>query len=300
VLTEINEFKPSQIIISSEYFSGMSIDELKAFRSFLETIAKDIILFAYVRDPWSYAVSLFQEMIRSGYLKKEAKIGYAKANVEIFAKFEHAFGKRATILPYESHSNGYDVVKDFCQRFGLNSLLTHTRNYKEVNRGMSREAACVMLQLNQLYPTFDENMNFIPDPARDWMAEAIQNSQLSATPLRISTSTAKLIYEKSKANIEFIEDQYFEGRKYFTEKYNTLKTADFDDTLSISAFNLEQLSEYLLSCMHTLAERAVFSHKESLKLKQDLLDLIKIKNSKAWKILLFFRRVRAMFGTNKR
>ena len=145
----------------------------------------------------------------------------------------------------------------------------------------------------------------------------IQSSPLSKTPLGISKSTAKEIYEKSKADIEFIEERYFEGKRLLSEQYNTLKTSDFDDTLSISTFTAEQLSEYLLSCMHILAERAVKSHQsvetlvstkdhldqELYELKQELSELkqelSEIKNSKAWKSIVAFRRLRAALALHK-
>jgi hypothetical protein len=255
ILKEIDNIKPRRIIISSEYFSGMSVTELKELRSLLESFAEDIILFAYVRDPWSYSVSWKQERIRSGLLKKEAKFGYAMSNVEIFAKFEEAFDKRATVAPYVQRSGGFDVVRDFCQRFGL--TLDCDDKFDKMNKSMMFEAACVMLQLNQLYPFFDKNKSFIYDPARDWMAEAIQNSPLSITPIRISKQTTKKIYKKAKKDIEMMEKLYFDGNKIFTEHYKSLKNAHFDDTLSISKFKREQLSNYLLSCMRILSERAI-------------------------------------------
>jgi hypothetical protein len=299
VLDEIYRAKPHQIIISSEYFISMNVDELKAMHEFLKSIAEKITLFAYVRDPWSWALSLAQEHIRTGWWKKEVKVTYRDSLQEIFGKFEKAFDMHSTAAPYIQGSN---IVTDFCKRFDLNKLTPSTQNYKAVNDRMQTEAACVMLQLNQLYPVFDEHGNIIIDPARDWMSEAIQRSPLSKTPLRISKSTAKEIYEKSKADIEFMEERYFGGRKYFTEQYNLLKTTDFDDTLSISTFTPEQLSEYLLSCMHVLAERAVEKHK----LVQDLLeiknvsenDLLGITSSKVWKLVLFLRRIRVRLAPN--
>lgn len=295
VLDEINEVKPRQIIISSEYFSGMSTDELKAFRSFLESIAEDIILFAYVRDPWSFSISYIQEMIRAGYIKKEATFGYVQSNVEIIAKFEYAFGKRATILPYEQGPDGYNVVKTFCEKFGFSSLVTDINMYQEVNSSMRSEAACLMLQLNQLYPVFDEHNNFIPDPARDWMAEAIQNSPLSKTSILISDRTAKKIYEKSRADIEFLEEQYFSGKKSLSMQYNSVQTTELD-ALSISRFQLEQLSDYLLSCMRELSERALNYYEHAERLNAELTE---IKSSKGWKIIWFFRQINILLGPDK-
>jgi hypothetical protein len=110
-----------------------------------------------------------------------------------------------------------------------------------VNPSMLSEAAQIMLQLNYYFPSFNESQLFIPDPARNWMAEVIQNSLFSRTPLKISTKPANDIYKKSKFDSDFLEERYFDGRNYFNEYYNTLQTTDFDDTLSIYRFNSEEL-----------------------------------------------------------
>jgi hypothetical protein len=272
MLAEIEQTKPDRIIISSEYFTSMSVEGLAAVHEFFKSFAENIELFAYIRDPWSWSLSLAQEHIRTGWWKKEVKVTYRDHPVDTFDKFEKAFETVCTAAPY---TPGTDIVTDFCNRFGLLNLDLNITKYRAVNYSMQKESACVMLELNQLYPVFDENERFIIDHARDWMAEAIQSSPLSTTPLRISTSTAKEIYEKSRNDFETLERRYFAGKRFLSEQYDRLKTSDFDDTLSISTFAVEQLSEYLLSCMHVLAE-----------------ELSEIRDSKAWKAVVAFRRLR--------
>ena len=301
LLAEINAAQPDRIIISSEYFTSMSMEQLRAMYEFLRPLAESIQLFAYVRDPWSWSLSLAQEHIRTGLWKKEVKVTYRDFPVEIFNKFEKAFDTISTVAPYIP---GSDIVADFYRRFGLLDLGYSSPKYQAVNYRMHKEAACVMLQLNQLYPVFNENEAFIIDHARDWMAEVIQGSPLSITPLRISTSTAKEIYEKSKTDIETLEKRYFAGQRFLSEQYYTLKTSDFDDTLSISTFTVEQLSEYLLSCMHILAERAVENHQsvqDLLAMKNNLdWELSEIKKSKAWKAISAFRQIRIALASINR
>lgn len=260
IVDEINEAKPRQIIISSEYFSGMDVDELKAMRDFFETIADDIVLFGYVRDPWSYSISWIQEMIRNGKLKDKVEFGYLMSNVEILAKFEQVFDKRAVVAPYIQRSGGFDVISDFCQRFDL-AIMSNSgainQEFTRVNHSMHREAACVMLRQNQLYPVFDEHNNYIPDAARDWMVESLQISPLDNTPIRMSKRMAEQIFVQAKADIELMEMRYFGGSKLFTEFYESMEFADADDTLSVSLLEPDELAEYLLSCMRVLSERAI-------------------------------------------
>jgi hypothetical protein len=122
------------------------------------------------------------------------------------------------------------------------------------------------------------------------MAWCIQNSPLSITPIRISTTTARRIYEASKADIERMEKEYFDGVGVFTELYKTLNTTDFDDTLSVSRFTKEQVVEYLLYCLHALSKRAMYNYKSEQK----------IKSRKPWKIALFFQKVRQILIPSKK
>jgi hypothetical protein len=331
ILAEINELKPDRIIFSSEYIAEMSLDELKRLCSFVETLADEIIVFIYVRDPWSWSLSLRQEQIRTGWVKKETRVDYTILLRGLIEKIESAFDKRMTIAPFLEQPGGFDVVVDFCKRFGFESLIPAVQDNPKARPSMKLEATCIFLQLNQFYPVFDGNKKYIPDPARNLMSEIIQKSTFSKTQLRISKRTARKIYKESKADIEFVENNYFTGRKYFTDLYKKQQLPDFDDKISISALSPEYLTEYLLSCSYKIAERVINIQKNHQllltrmegvkKTVQDLTvrlaekeqrvqslvtqaaekehmtqelsaELTEIKSSKAWKMALFLRKVR--------
>jgi hypothetical protein len=285
VLTEINTTRPDRIVISCEDFITMPENELEALHAFVKAIAEDIVLFAYVRDPWGDSISLLQEQILTGYVAKDAKFRYANSPPQTVSRFENVFGTQAIIAPFIKKSADFNVAVDFCHRFGFDNLIPAAREHTNVRSSMKREATCVLLQLNQFYPVFGENNEFISDPARDLMRETIRNSPRSRSPLHISTKTAREIYEASLADIEYLEERYFNGRKYFTEHYNTLRTAEFDDSLSIATFEPVQLSEFLLSCMHELAGYAVEGDRLAQELKR-------MKNSRLWKIVSLIQKIR--------
>lgn len=289
VLTEINTTRPDRIVISCEDFIMMPPDELDALHAFVKTITKEVVLFAYVRDPWGESVSLLQEQILTGYVKKEAKFTYANSPPHTISKFENVFGLQAIIAPYIKKSDGFNVVVDFCQRFGFDNLTPAAMGYANIRSGMKREATCVLLQLNQLYPVFDDVNEFIQNPARDLMRETIRYSPQSRTPLQISEKTAREIHKDSLTDIRYLEERYFNGRKYFTEHYNTLRTTEFDDSLSIATFEPVQLSEFLLSCMHELARRVVEGDRSAQELNQELK---RMKNSRLWEIVSLIQKIR--------
>jgi hypothetical protein len=284
LLTDINITRPNRIVISSEDFITMPVNELAMLHLFAKTIAEDVVLFAYVRDPWGESISLLQEQILTGYVAKEAKFTYTNSPAQTISRFEEAFGVQANIAPYVKKTADFNVAVDFCHRFDFEDLIPAARGHTNVRSSMGRESTCVLLQLNQLYPVFDENNDFISDPVRDLMRETISNSQQSRTSLRISTSTAKEIYENSLADIQYLEERYFDGRNFFTEHYNTLQTTDFDDTLSIATFEPEQLSDFFLSCMYELALYAIEGDRSAQELKR-------MKNSRLWKFVSFLQKI---------
>lgn len=286
VLTEINSTRPDRIVISCEDFITMPLNELKELHVFVESITEDVVLLAYVRDPWGESISLLQEQILTGYVAKEARFTYANSPPQTIKRIEEAFGVQAIVAPYVKKSADYNIAVDFCLRFGFDDMIPAARKYTNIRSSMKKEATCVLLQLNQLYPVFSQDNVYTSDPARDLMRETIRNSPQSRTPLHVSTQTAKEIYEDSLADIKYLEERYFNGRKYFTEHYNTLQTAEFDDTLSIATFEPAQLSEFLLSCMYEIAGYAV----EGDRVAQEL---NRMKNSRLWKIVSLIQKIRA-------
>lgn len=127
VITEINAAKPDRIIISCEDLVSMERNEIKKLQSFILTITERVILFAYLRDPWSGSISLLQEQILTGYKKGAANFTYAKYPPKTIEKFEDVFAISATAAPYVPQPNGFNVAVDFCERFSLDSLIPVAR-----------------------------------------------------------------------------------------------------------------------------------------------------------------------------
>ncbi len=226
-------------------------------RSFLESISEEIVPFLYVRDPWSWSISLRQEEIHRGGRKGETQINYTIPLRARLEKLEAAFGRQMMVAPYLTKPDGFDVVSDFLQRFNLDGLLAGLEKKPRLRTSMNLEAAALMLQVNQLYPVFDEQKAFLPDPARALMNRTIQNSSLSRTPLHISRKTARKIYKDSKADLDYVENKYFSGKRIFSDLYKSTKFTEFDDTISLSVFSKEDVTEYLLSCLYSLSQELV-------------------------------------------
>jgi hypothetical protein len=265
LLAEVEAKKPGKLVLSSEYLSGMSLKELYRLRQLLESLAESVVIFGYVRDPWTFSISLLQEEIRAGHIDQEVPFGYMRSNLEILAKFEKAFDCRVDVAPYDGLRTDFDVVGDFCERFGISTEPAVVEPPARVNSRMSREAASVMIRLNKHYPTLDDDGLYIFDPSRDWMVEALLSSPRQGTKIGISDVTIDEIFERSKADIAKMEGQYFRGERCFSDMYARMPRSSFDDTLSCANLTLNGLAEYMLSCMRVLSDRALYYHEHMVK-----------------------------------
>jgi hypothetical protein len=203
-------------------------------------------------------------MIRAGYIAKNLKLAYVRSNIEIISKFESVFESEATVVPFIEDSNEFDVVTDFCNRFGFYSLVTTNKAERAVNRRMNLEATCAMLHLNELYPICREDGVIEPYPARDWMAEALQLSPLDVTPVEMNRETSQDIYDKCLGDSQMMNERYFSRTDPWNVYFKSKKTRDFDDFLSISRLTSEEVSKYMLSSLKILADRAVHYYAESI------------------------------------
>lgn len=255
ILDEIHYFKPNHIIVSSEYFSSMSLPELRSLWEFLNSVAEKIEPLAYVRDPWSFAPSFVQELIRSELLDGEIEFGYLESNVEILSKFEEAFQCPLNVIPYCAGS-GYDVIEDFLCRLGIEAIKDDEDRFisKNLNKSMSREAAIIALRLNKILPTMS--------PSKDWVMEALQEVSENTSPIRISRKSADEIYSKSKSDVELLEQKYFGGDRIFSNLYSSTVFDDFDDRLSLACLTVDHAVDFLLAACHKLASKALHYHNQ--------------------------------------
>jgi hypothetical protein len=259
LLNEIETARPRRIVISSEYFTAMSVPELQSMREFLEPLAKIIVPMVYVRDPWSHAISTIQELIRAGRLDHEVPLGYVMSNVEIIDKIERAFGRRVNVAPYGPQMQGgqdFNVVADFCQRLAIPSSVIDPSRYTEVNAAMRRETAVALLHLNRMFPTYGPDGHYIADPARDWMIEALVSSPLPRTPIRPSKATAQAIYDESRTDLARLQFRYFGGSTVLQDQFKSVLTIDEADELKLESASMVKAYDYLFQCMRSLAEKA--------------------------------------------
>jgi hypothetical protein len=250
---EVQDKRPRRIILSSEYLTALSTTELRRLRRFLMPLATTVKVVAYVRDPWSHAISALQEFVRSGLVSGTLEIGYVRSNVEILEKFEEVFGQ-VTVIPYVRA--GGDVVADFLGRLGIETDRLDISSTQDVNRAMKREAVIALLQLNRRFPTFDAAGRFIADPARDWMIECLRDNPLASTPIHMSRTTAQRILAESGDDLDALQFRYLGGNPVLRDQYDVLTTTEENDILSPASQDPEQVYDFMIAAMRQLAIRA--------------------------------------------
>lgn len=261
ILKEVDHCKPKTIVFSSEWLAGMSIDELILLKEFLEKMAREVICFAFVRHPIEFALSLYQEMLKTGQIADEGGFRYMGSYIEILEKFDTAFDKKVVCEPVVFRDKGINVIELFLNRFLIPIQLNFDK-YSQTNTSMPKDVCCVLSQLNLLYPVFDDNGVFKVNATRDWMYEALIHASRSDAKLELSRESAKRISSSARPELLFFQERYLDGRREFSEAYLNVEFRDIDDHCGVSALSARELSKIYLKSLELLSEKALYYYEQ--------------------------------------
>ncbi len=252
---QIKGSRAQTLLLSSEYFSGMTDPELRRFRTYLEGIAEEVVLLAYVRDPWSFSVSWLQQNLRDGLWQGPIRPSYYRGNIEILDRFADAFGTRPCVRPYVAiHQKQLDVVEDFLQWIGITDTVgLLKRAPQKENAAMGWKCACIVSHLNALFPSVDPTGRYVGNPARDWIVEKVLAGGRNDQPIRISAQTARQIYVDSQQDMARLQQSYLGGEDVFFRAYEQASFADHDDLISIDGPERNELLAALFQAQYALA-----------------------------------------------
>lgn len=207
---EVRKTKPRRIVLSSEYITAMNDGELRRLGDYLRGFAERFRVLAYMRDPWSFSISMAQQEFRDGRWSGPIQLGYRGDTMPFLEHMERGLGLQMELRLY---GDG-DCTKDFAEWIDVPVEGFGDR----VNVGVSFESACVLTTLNKLYPSYINGV-FQHDGARDWMIEAVSKAFPDGRPIRLSRQTADSIREQATADMRAICDRYFNGRQVFDRYY---------------------------------------------------------------------------------
>ncbi|MCC4270461.1 hypothetical protein LL254_07035 [Marinobacter nauticus] len=129
-------------VLSGEGISMLDTSELEAFRSFVKPYCSDVQVMVYLRPAISYMESTFQENVKAGVAKFNARglLPHYKIRLQNLRK---VFGQQSihTRLYEKQRLVGQDVVKDF---FDFLGVPYRGPKLKQKNLGLSSEAIKIL------------------------------------------------------------------------------------------------------------------------------------------------------------
>lgn len=256
-LDEIAKTKPRSVLITTEYLASMPAQELTAMRAYLSSLADRVWWLAYVRDPWSFATSYAQEIVRNGLRAEPVELGYAESNIEILEAFLQSLGDDAVVRPYVGIGpNRTNVLPDFLSTIGVdpNDPDLVPLAARE-NEGISRISAGLLVQLNALMPQFDANGRYIFDPVRDWMVEAIVETGKGSDPVALSPAAAMAILEDAAEDLKILDERHFKGDPGFMAAYEATQFSGTSPEISIDNLSRTEVVAALFEALKFLSTR---------------------------------------------
>lgn len=187
------------VILSSEgAYSYLTMEDIASLRRFAEQLFDDVLVVAYIREPFSLISANFHNLIKAKRLSKFTPIYKPYRR---FENWDEVFGRsRVALWKYDPSTfpNG-DVVQDFCIRLGLRAPSS-----AKVNETISRPAISAIYRLNRITRCDDRTT----PAAKKARIALIRNFPHQNWPkFRLSPKIIKPIVESNAEDIAWIEDR---------------------------------------------------------------------------------------------
>jgi len=232
------------LIISAEHILLLKYEELQNLKNFLDYYFKRILIYAYVREPFGYLSSIFQQNLKYLNIKIEQLPRWYPNYKKTFQKFYKIFGEKNIILKKFAPERFPDgcVVKDFCQTLGI-SISKH--RVIRANISWPKEVVSFIYILRK----FEKNINIHP-----WQIQFLVEllfeeilKDVNLNPFKLSKKLIKPIIEKNRDDIRWIEGKL--GEPLIEESLLEEEEEDYvieseEDLLNIPPEVVERLRDY--------------------------------------------------------
>jgi hypothetical protein len=185
------------MIISGEAISMLPKVSIQNFSIFLKKYFEKITIIGYVRTPKSYIESVFQQRLKSGV----NTFSFLYPNyTNRFRKFDRFFGRENVHLNLFTPLNfpDKDVVRDFCNYFGIHINLTQSIKN---NESLSKEAISILYAYRKFGPGYGTGDKVIKE--NTLLIEKLRG--IGSRKLTFSPSLIKPIIERNRADLEWME-----------------------------------------------------------------------------------------------
>lgn len=159
---QIKASNPETVVLSGEYFFGLSQAKMDLLRSLLSEVFHDVHVVAYVRHPATFYVSWMQQIVKASHeIRPPADFTFrVRASLTRYAE---SFDGRLAVR--SSHRNSLlrgSIVDDFITtHLEADEVLPRAITVTDANESMSGEAMCIMQSLRR-HGWPDENGHFTP------------------------------------------------------------------------------------------------------------------------------------------
>lgn len=218
VQKEASRARPSTVVLSTEYFSSMSFDEMERLHAKLLDFAGEVWAVAFVRDPWSVSVSLTQQFIRDGRFSAPLDFGYFSGQAEVIKSAEAVFGEKLVVRPYfGGGSLRTDVIADFCEVIGVPQIPQHDPMGQSANLAIGHLRMTLIAEFNRAWPQFDENRVYVPSAERDAALEWLMAMPIDDRPIILTKYQVEIIQKMAKDDMDYFESHFFGGQRLFSD-----------------------------------------------------------------------------------
>ncbi|MCE9631741.1 MAG: hypothetical protein K8S94_13635 [Planctomycetia bacterium] len=243
---EVSATMPDTIVVSSEYFAGMTPDELARLAVLFSDYAEEIIGVVYVRDPWSLSISMMQQLIRDGAIAAPFSFGYDNGHVQVLKRFERIFGDKLIVRPYLGGSlQRTDILADFCRATGIPLLREGTTRPANANLSIGRVRSILIAEFNRHWPQYDEQGLYRHSVDRDHALQALLDLPLTDTPIVHARQQAEIIRTCARNDMDYVEQRYFGGAPIFTDYVNEETYPVFDYATRLESLTDTELREVI-------------------------------------------------------
>ncbi|SDY70884.1 hypothetical protein SAMN05421755_104116 [Nitrosomonas sp. Nm33] len=190
-------------IISGEDISGLlSPGEVSDLHSTISKHVCDVVAVGYVRPPFGFMESLFQQVVKSSEARDFDVGRYYPQYLKRFRKFDQIFGRKNVLLwPFSSRDfPGGCVVRDFSKRVGAT---IPESDIHRVNEAIPREA----LSLLFIYRKFGPGYGIGPNVVRENNNLIMALMRIGGPKLRLSSSLIKPVIEQNAADLAWMEER---------------------------------------------------------------------------------------------
>lgn len=242
-------------IISSEDISNFSVTEFSRLKRFFEPYYTIIKVIQFVRNPFTYLDSAFQEKLKTGYDQfiLDKFIPHYKDRINAL---ESAFGKlNVSILEYNSEKSSLDALimhmqglfpKVLANKVASSENIAIKNKPDNANTRLTATAMKILFGYNQFN---NASIQQLPPVVTLHLAQKL--STLKGAPATISSSQKIHSITKIKEQLSWLKENYKISFEFLNVKAETPEYLSSANIHIIDPEMITWLNDYLLTCGHS-------------------------------------------------